>query len=91
MVDAKGSFTAELKLPGLRRLAARHAELLAPEAYLWVVAETGRADFGQAIDEALLNNMATGRAFTRKGVILKEDEEVFVERVSIWTGPTSCA
>ncbi|CAE7535235.1 unnamed protein product [Symbiodinium sp. CCMP2592] len=86
MVDAKGSFTAvESKLPGFRRLEARHVELLAPDSYLWVVAETGRADFGQATDEALLNNMATGRAFTRKGVILKGDEEVFVERVRIWT------
>ncbi|CAE7252559.1 unnamed protein product, partial [Symbiodinium sp. KB8] len=92
IVDAKGSLTAvESKLPGSRRLAAGPFELLVPESYLWVVAERGRADFGQAIDGVLLSNPATGRAFTLKGVILKEDEEVFVERVSIWTGPTSCA
>ncbi|OLP73754.1 hypothetical protein AK812_SmicGene46903, partial [Symbiodinium microadriaticum] len=87
IVDAKGSLTAvESKLPGSRRLAAGPFELLVPESYLWVVAERGRADFGQAIDGVLLSNPATGRAFTLKGVILKEDEEVFVERVSIWTG-----
>ena len=57
--------------------------LLDPEAFQWVVAEPGHADFGETVDAALLGNEATGLAFTMKGVVLRHGEEVFVERVGV--------
>ena len=53
------------------------------EAYQWVIAESSHADFGRATDAALLANEATGLAFTMKGVVILNGEEVFVERVMI--------
>ncbi|CAE7214061.1 unnamed protein product [Symbiodinium sp. CCMP2456] len=57
--------------------------LLDPEVFQWVVCEPHRPDFGMVVDAALLGNEATGLAFTLKGVILKDGEEVFVERVGV--------
>ena len=57
--------------------------LLDPEAFQWVISEPLRPDFGTAVDAALLGNEATGLAFTLKGVVLKDGEEVFVERVGM--------
>ncbi|CAE7329096.1 unnamed protein product, partial [Symbiodinium sp. CCMP2456] len=57
--------------------------LLDPEAFYWVVAEPGHADFGEVVDAALLGNEATCLAFTLKGVVLRHGEEVFVERVGV--------
>ena len=53
------------------------------ESYQWLIAETGHSDFGKAVDGSLLANEATGLAFTVKGVIIQNGEEVFVERVMI--------
>ena len=53
------------------------------EAFQWVIAESSHADFGKATDAALLANEATGLAFTMKGVVILNGEEVFVERVMI--------
>ena len=47
----------------------------------WHIAEAEHKRFGEEIDPQLLANAATGLAFTRKGVILLNGEEVFVERI----------
>ena len=66
------------------------------EASQWVIAEGQHPDFGKAADAALLANEATGLAFTLKGVIILNGEEIFVERVMIseikaWRGTRSSA
>ena len=52
------------------------------EAAEWLVADSSHAEFGTSIDADLLNNGATGLAFSVKGVVLIQGEEVFVERVA---------
>ena len=52
------------------------------ESFVWLVSEASRPDFGSEVDQQLLRNGATGLSFTSKGVIIKDGEEVFVERVA---------
>ncbi|CAE7356621.1 unnamed protein product [Symbiodinium sp. CCMP2592] len=76
-------------LSNFRRQAQIQASILGESAVIdseasqWVVAESTHSDFGRTVDAALLANEATGLAFTMKGVIILEGEEVFVERVMI--------
>lgn len=51
------------------------------EAFVWLVTEYGHDRFGREVDQALLRNGATGIAFSTKGVIILDGEEVFVEKV----------
>ena len=74
-------------LDGFKRQAIVQASILGEgsvgesEAFVWVVTEYGYSNFGHEIDQALLRNGATGLAFSSKGVIILEGEEVFVEKV----------
>ena len=76
-------------LNGYKRQAETMAIILGqgslPEsdAFVWVVADISRTDFGAEIEAHLLEDENTGLAFTSKGVILKDGEEVFVERVGL--------
>eukprot|EP00435_Cladocopium_sp_Y103_P061503 s490_g23.t1 len=54
-----------------------------PEAFDWVVSEPQHPKFGTALDPSLINNGATGLAFTSKGVIIEDGEEIYVERVLV--------
>ena len=49
---------------------------------MWIVNDQGHEQFGKEIDIALLRNGATGAAFTSKGIVLIDCEELFVEKVS---------
>lgn len=51
------------------------------ESFTWLVSESGHSKFGTAVDQELLDNDATGLAFSEKGVAVLDGEEVFVERV----------
>lgn len=53
------------------------------EAFEWVVSEPQHEKFGKAVDSELINNGATGLAFTSKGVIIEGGEEIYVERVLV--------
>ena len=52
------------------------------EAFIWVISESTHPDFGKEVDSALLRNGATGIAFTTKGVVISQGEELFVEKIS---------
>lgn len=44
------------------------------EAYTWVICQTGHAKFGAEVNEGLLQNEATGLAFSERGVVIMEGE-----------------
>ena len=74
-------------LDGYKRQAVVQAAILGEgsvgesEAFVWLVTEHGHELFGKEVDQALLRNGATGVAFSSKGVIILDGEEVFVEKV----------
>ena len=49
----------------------------------WVVADPSHPNFGEVIDAQLMATEATGVGFTLKGVVLCENEELFVEKISL--------
>ena len=49
----------------------------------WVVADPSHPNFREVIDAQLMATEATGVGFTSKGVVLREDEELFVEKISM--------
>lgn len=51
------------------------------ESFKWLVSETNHDRFGEEIDEGLLQNEATGFAFSLKGVVLLDGNEAYVEKV----------
>ena len=53
------------------------------EAYEWVIREPQHPKFGVGADVGLINNGATGLAFSTKGVIIDQGEEIYVERVLV--------
>ena len=53
------------------------------EAYVWVIWEPQHPKFGVGADVGLINNGATGLAFSTKGVIIDQGEEIYVERVLV--------
>ena len=53
------------------------------EASEWVISEASHPRFGSAVDTGLINNGATGLAFSTKGVIIEDGEEIYVERVLV--------
>ena len=53
------------------------------ETVAWVVADPVHSRFGEVIDSQLLANEATGTAFTVRGVVLLDGEELFVERITL--------
>lgn len=57
------------------------AEVEETESFQWLVCESSHPDFGTEIGEDLLFSEATGLAFSQKGVVIINGEEVFVERV----------
>ena len=58
-------------------------EIADSEAFEWVISEPQHAKFGRAVDSELINNGATGLAFSSKGVVIEEGEEIYVERVLV--------
>ena len=77
------------QLSGFKRRAKVQAALLGEgdiddsEASEWVISEVGHESFGTTVDPALVNNGATGLAFSSKGVVIQDGEEIFIERVLI--------
>ena len=51
------------------------------EAFVWVISQADHKSFGVEIDTNLLEDESLGLAFTSKGVVVLDGEEVFVERV----------
>lgn len=49
----------------------------------WVIADPSHMRFGEVVDSQLLSSEATGIAFTTRGVVLVEGEEIFVERIDL--------
>lgn len=49
----------------------------------WVIADPTHPRFAEVVDSQLLTNAATGMAFSTRGVVLIDNEEIFVERVSL--------
>ncbi|CAE8613579.1 unnamed protein product [Polarella glacialis] len=74
-------------LEGFKRIASTQAALLGDagdvevQAYLWVVCDFTRPDYGNAVDYRLVNDALTGVAFESKGIVKMGNEEVFVEKV----------
>lgn len=79
----KSQLSAFKRQAKIQAIILGQGELDDSEAVEWVVSEPSHPDFGSAIDMGLLNNGATGVAFSNKGVILREGEEIFVERVLV--------
>ncbi|CAJ1358943.1 unnamed protein product [Effrenium voratum] len=53
------------------------------EAFVWVVSQSGHRKFGEEVDAALLEDETSGLAFSAKGVVVLDGEEVFVEKVEV--------
>ena len=74
-------------LEGFKRRAATTAAILGGatlenvDSVAWHVADSSHSKFGESVDNVLMTQPATGMAFTRKGVVILDGEEVFVERV----------
>lgn len=51
------------------------------DSMAWVVADATHDKFGSVVDAQLLASEATGLAFTSRGVVMMEGEELFVERI----------
>ena len=74
-------------LSGYKRQAQTMAVILGEgtlpdsDSTSWVVADVNHADFGREIEEHLLHNPATGLAFATRGIIIREGEELFVEKI----------
>lgn len=49
----------------------------------WVIADPSHPNFGEVVDAQLMANEATGVGFTTKGVVLRENEELFVEKIAM--------
>ena len=77
------------QLNGYKRRAKIQASILGEgdiedsESAEWIVCDVSHEDFAKPIDSGLLTNQATGLAFSGKGVVLLNGEEVFVERVLV--------
>lgn len=75
-------------LNGFKRQAQTMAVILGEgvlpdtESTQWVICDPNHSQFGEVVDEAMLENEATGLAFSQKGVVLKDGEEIFIERVA---------
>ncbi len=74
-------------LSGYKRQAQTMAVILGEgtlpdsDSTSWVVADVNHVDFGREIEEHLLHNPATGLAFATRGIIIREGEELFVEKI----------
>ncbi|CAJ1358771.1 unnamed protein product [Effrenium voratum] len=53
------------------------------KAFVWVVSQSGHRKFGEEVDAALLEDETSGLAFSAKGVVVLDGEEVFVEKVEV--------
>ena len=51
------------------------------ESSEWLISEPCHPMFGEKVEERLLNNEATGLTFNTKGVVVRDGEETFIERV----------
>lgn len=74
-------------LAGFKRTAKIQATILGEgevedtESFKCVIAEVNHDRFGEEVDEMLLQNEASGFAFSLKGVVLFDGGEVYVEKV----------
>ncbi|CAE8717298.1 unnamed protein product, partial [Polarella glacialis] len=74
-------------LEGFKRIATTQAALLGDggdvevQAFVWVICDTSRSDYGNVVDSRLVNDPLTGVAFGAKGIIKVASEDVFVEKV----------
>ncbi|CAE8600432.1 unnamed protein product, partial [Polarella glacialis] len=74
-------------LEGFKRIASTQAALLGDggdvevQAFLWVICDVSRPDYGNAVDSRMVNDPLTGVAFEAKGIVKMGNEEVFVEKV----------
>jgi hypothetical protein len=57
------------------------ADLADIQSSAWRIAEPQRTDFAAEVDVGIVNDPVTGLSFDRKGVILMQGEEVYVEKV----------
>lgn len=49
----------------------------------WVIADAAHKDFGAVVDANLMNTPATCLTFASRGVVVREGEEIFVERINL--------
>jgi hypothetical protein len=70
-----------------KRRAATTAALLGDgdladiQASSWRIAESKRTDFASEVEASVVNDPVTGLSFDKKGVILMQGEEVYVEKI----------